>query len=239
MIDRERDVQEWSFWTTLGTLYSGLVKCPSKVSEQKRIWRTVLPIALLVLVMGTTLGGVWHRHAISSPDACPICHLSHQAIEPTLASTRAIHSGSHGTRTRTSTLQLHPESRRRAHSRARSPRITASSFTCRSRHTNPCTCPLRRLTSHAFTAFAVSSFVCRSAFFRSCRCAIPACPKSVAVSPTSTSSCPESRSGEDFARRRHSDGTSAQPQSTGRSAPRSSRARPKKPQPICVRTRCF
>jgi hypothetical protein len=66
----------------------GLLKCPSKLSEQKQIWRTVLPIALLVLVIGTTLGGVWHRHAISSPDACPICHLSHQAIEPTLASTR-------------------------------------------------------------------------------------------------------------------------------------------------------
>src|ERR1700677_2696987 len=69
-------------------MYSGLVKCPSKVSEQRRIWRTVLPIALLVLVIGTTLGGVWHCHAISSPDACPICHLSHQAIEPPLASTR-------------------------------------------------------------------------------------------------------------------------------------------------------
>jgi hypothetical protein len=85
---RERDVQEWSIWTTLGALYSGSVQCPSKVSEQKRIWRTVLPIALLVLVIGATLGGVWHRHAISSPDACPICHLSHQAIEPTLADTR-------------------------------------------------------------------------------------------------------------------------------------------------------
>jgi hypothetical protein len=59
-----------------------------KVSEQKRIWRTVLPIALFMLVIGTTLRGVWHRHAISSPEACPICHLSHQAIEPTLASTR-------------------------------------------------------------------------------------------------------------------------------------------------------
>src|SRR5580698_4148295 len=66
----------------------GASQCPSKVSEQKRIWRTVLPIALLVLVIGTTLGGVWHCHAISSPDACPICHLSHQAIEPPLASTR-------------------------------------------------------------------------------------------------------------------------------------------------------
>ena len=85
---RERDVQESIFWTTLGTLYSGSVQCPSKVSEQKRILRTGLPIALLALVIGTTLGGVWHRHAISSPDACPICHLSHQAIQPTLASTR-------------------------------------------------------------------------------------------------------------------------------------------------------
>ena len=35
----------------------GLVKCPSKVAEQKRNWRTVLPIALLMLVIGTTLGG--------------------------------------------------------------------------------------------------------------------------------------------------------------------------------------
>ena len=85
---RERDVQERSFWTTLGTMYSGLVKCPSKVSERKRIWRTVLPIALLMLLIGTTLGGVWHRHAICSADACPICHLSHQAIAPTPASTR-------------------------------------------------------------------------------------------------------------------------------------------------------
>jgi hypothetical protein len=66
----------------------GASQCPSKVSDQKRIWRTVLPIALLVLVIGTTLRGVWHRHAISSAEACPICHLSHHAIEPTLASTR-------------------------------------------------------------------------------------------------------------------------------------------------------
>lgn len=66
----------------------GVSQVPSKVPEQKRIWRAVLPIALLVLLIGTTLGGVWHRHAISSPDACPICHLSHEAIEPTLASTR-------------------------------------------------------------------------------------------------------------------------------------------------------
>jgi hypothetical protein len=85
---REPDVQGWSFWTTLGTLYSGSVKRPLKLSDQERIWRTALPIALLVLVITTTLGGVWHRHAISSPDACPICHLSHQAIEPTPASTR-------------------------------------------------------------------------------------------------------------------------------------------------------
>src|ERR1700722_5600653 len=73
---------------TRHTVFGVSVKCPPKVSEQKRIWRTVLPIALLALVIGTTLGGVWHRHAISSPDACPICHLNHQAIEPTPASTR-------------------------------------------------------------------------------------------------------------------------------------------------------
>ena len=64
------------------------MKCPSKVSDQKQIWRMVLPIALLALVLGTTLGEVWHHHANSLPDTCPICQLSHQAIEPPLASAR-------------------------------------------------------------------------------------------------------------------------------------------------------
>ena len=64
------------------------MKRPSKVSDQKQIWRVVFPIALLALVIGTTLGEVWHHHANSLPDTCPICQLSHQAIETPLATAR-------------------------------------------------------------------------------------------------------------------------------------------------------
>ncbi|HEY1808763.1 MAG TPA: hypothetical protein VGG42_09385 [Acidobacteriaceae bacterium] len=38
--------------------------------------------------MGTTLGEVWHRHVNTSPETCPICHLSHQAVEPATATVR-------------------------------------------------------------------------------------------------------------------------------------------------------
>jgi hypothetical protein len=58
------------------------------VSGGKTIWRLVLPIALLALILGTTFGVVWHHHANSSPDNCPICHLSHQVLEPAPASAR-------------------------------------------------------------------------------------------------------------------------------------------------------
>lgn len=61
---------------------------PVKMSDRKRLWRLVFPIALLALVIGTTFGMVWHDHAGSSPDTCPICHLNHQAIEPSVASIR-------------------------------------------------------------------------------------------------------------------------------------------------------
>jgi hypothetical protein len=46
----------------------------------------VVPIALLALLMCTTLGVVWHHHVTASPDTCPICHLDHLAIEPSVAS---------------------------------------------------------------------------------------------------------------------------------------------------------
>lgn len=42
----------------------------------------VLPIALLALLMCTTLGMVWHHHVNTTPDNCPICHLSHLVVEP-------------------------------------------------------------------------------------------------------------------------------------------------------------
>jgi hypothetical protein len=42
----------------------------------------VVPIALLALLMCTTLGMVWHNHVNTTPDNCPMCHLSHMAVEP-------------------------------------------------------------------------------------------------------------------------------------------------------------
>jgi hypothetical protein len=50
----------------------------------------IVAVALLaLLVVATTLGGVWHHHANSSSEAnCPICHLNHQPIERPLASNR-------------------------------------------------------------------------------------------------------------------------------------------------------
>jgi hypothetical protein len=56
------------------------------MSDLKRIWRLTLPIAILALLLGTTLGMVWHHHQTeSSADTCPICHLSHVVIEPIVA----------------------------------------------------------------------------------------------------------------------------------------------------------
>src|ERR1700760_4251860 len=42
--------------------------------DQKRIWRIVVPLALLVLVLASTFGMVWHHHDNSSPESCPLCH---------------------------------------------------------------------------------------------------------------------------------------------------------------------
>ncbi|HZL26995.1 MAG TPA: hypothetical protein VFC39_10745 [Acidobacteriaceae bacterium] len=40
-------------------------------------------MAILALLLGTTLSMVWHHHADStaSSDNCPICHISHQAVD--------------------------------------------------------------------------------------------------------------------------------------------------------------
>jgi hypothetical protein len=65
-----------------------VVECTSNVPDLKQICRLVLPIALLALVVGTTLGGIWHHHANAPADTCPICHLSHQAIAPSPISIR-------------------------------------------------------------------------------------------------------------------------------------------------------
>ena len=56
-----------------------------KMSNQWRIWRFVLPIAVLALLLATTAGVVWHHHTCVVSDNCPICHLSHQTVVPTAA----------------------------------------------------------------------------------------------------------------------------------------------------------
>jgi hypothetical protein len=84
----ELNAQELNLWTKLSNTPYRIPECSLKVSRRKTIWRLVFPVALLALLIGTTLGGVWHHHASSSSDNCPICHLSHQAIEPALASAR-------------------------------------------------------------------------------------------------------------------------------------------------------
>ncbi len=58
-------------------------------NKQKPIRYMVVPVALLVLlVFSMTIGSVWHHHANSSESTCPICHLSHQPIERSVASVR-------------------------------------------------------------------------------------------------------------------------------------------------------
>lgn len=66
-----------------------MMTSPGNGSDRKSIWRLVVPIAVLALVIGMTLGEVWHRHVDTSPDTCPACHLSHQAVEPAVVAVRA------------------------------------------------------------------------------------------------------------------------------------------------------
>jgi hypothetical protein len=65
------------------------LKVPSNVSNKKWILRLVLPIALIVLLLGAAVGEMGHHHANFSPSTCPICHVSHQAVEPSVTSARA------------------------------------------------------------------------------------------------------------------------------------------------------
>lgn len=59
------------------------VECPSTMPDPKRTWRIIIPIAILVFLIATTVGSAWHHHATASAyETCPICHLSHQIIEP-------------------------------------------------------------------------------------------------------------------------------------------------------------
>jgi hypothetical protein len=70
------------FGVRLGAQQAGHLKDFSAKPGQKSIWYVVIPILLLALVIGTTIGPASHRHDNCSPVNCPICHLSHQVIEP-------------------------------------------------------------------------------------------------------------------------------------------------------------
>jgi len=62
---------------------------PNMGSNRNSAWRLVVPIAVLALIIGTTLGELCHRHLNTSVETCPICHLSHQVVEPAAPSVRA------------------------------------------------------------------------------------------------------------------------------------------------------
>lgn len=80
------------------------------MSDQKRIWRLVLPIAIFALLLGTTVGMVWHQHVGVTSDNCPICHLSHQAIEPSVAGIQVSALVPSGTELETQPIHLPPAS---------------------------------------------------------------------------------------------------------------------------------
>lgn len=58
------------------------------MSDHWRLWRLALPIAILVLLLGTTAGVVWHHHTGVVSDNCPICHMSHQTVGAAVAHVR-------------------------------------------------------------------------------------------------------------------------------------------------------
>ncbi len=77
-------VQEGRLWTTLARqVVRGF--CVLKMSHQVRLWRLVLPMAILLLLVGTTASAVWHYHTGLVADNCPICHMSHQTVGPSVA----------------------------------------------------------------------------------------------------------------------------------------------------------
>ena len=57
------------------------------MTDPTRIWRVVVSVLLIVLVLTTTMGMVWHHH-----DQCPAgnCTLCHMVIAPPAAADAAI-----------------------------------------------------------------------------------------------------------------------------------------------------
>jgi hypothetical protein len=45
---------------------------------------TIALLLMPLLVVATTTGSLWHHHVASNEASCPICHLSHSPIAPTL-----------------------------------------------------------------------------------------------------------------------------------------------------------
>jgi hypothetical protein len=54
--------------------------------DTNRVWRFFVPVALIVLVLTTTMGMVWHHHDGYSGDQCRLCHL---ALSPAVANADA------------------------------------------------------------------------------------------------------------------------------------------------------
>ena len=45
---------------------------------------------LALLLIAASAGSIWHHHNHSSEFSCQVCHLGHQAVEPSLASERIL-----------------------------------------------------------------------------------------------------------------------------------------------------
>jgi hypothetical protein len=62
---------------------AGRVIWPTEMRKPRTTRYLAVPVVLLALLLvGMTLGSVWHHHAGSSDESnCSICHLSHQPID--------------------------------------------------------------------------------------------------------------------------------------------------------------
>lgn len=57
------------------------------MSDWNRIWRALVPIVLIVAILATAMGMVWHHHHDRySADQCSLCHM---VIAPAVANTGA------------------------------------------------------------------------------------------------------------------------------------------------------
>jgi len=45
---------------------------------------TIALLLMPLLVVATTTGSLWHHHVASHESSCPICHMSHSPLAPTL-----------------------------------------------------------------------------------------------------------------------------------------------------------